>query len=181
MRVSSFFRSHTFDTGLDPKQSKKKSRSSSSRPKLGGPSSSASSISSDSSSAMADDRRSKRNSLHLMRTSRRSSRSVERGPPTTLAVEIESPPLVFHGLPAASTGALLSGQLKLNIADDELDVDAFAMRLVVDVRWKKPFHAHCADCASRSDDLTTWTFLQGSAAFKKGDYFPSPSPHGVPS
>ncbi|KFY31306.1 hypothetical protein V494_07973, partial [Pseudogymnoascus sp. VKM F-4513 (FW-928)] len=80
-------------------------------------------------------------------------------PITTLSINIESPPLVFYGGAATSTGALLSGQLKLDVGEDEFEVQGFTMRLAVDVHMKKPFNATCPDCATKTSDLTTWKFL----------------------
>ncbi|OBT49656.1 hypothetical protein VE04_09891, partial [Pseudogymnoascus sp. 24MN13] len=68
---------------------------------------------------------------------------------TTLSINIESPPLVFYGGASTSTGALLSGQLKLDVGDDEMEIQGFAMRLAVDVNMKKPFNATCPDCATK--------------------------------
>lgn len=204
MRVASFFRNRRPSFDLEPKEKKKSARSHSShlttRPNLGArPNSNSSSdlsISSNDSNAtnanahsttttaasMADDH--KRNSFSLIHPARGSSRSLDRHherhapapAPTALAVQIESPPLVFYGQPSTSTGALLSGQLKLSVADEDFDVESFKMRLVVDVKMKKPFHAHCADCANQSSELTTWRFLQGPTSFKKGTLSPAPPP-----
>lgn len=101
-------------------------------------------------------------------------------PVTTLSVNIESPPLVFYGGAATSTGALLSGQLKLDVGDDELEVQGFDMRLAVDVTMKKPFNANCSDCATKTSDLTAWKFLPDTTILGKGEpsLFP---PHHTPN
>jgi hypothetical protein len=85
-----------------------------------------------------------------------------------MGVEIESPPLVFLGPIATSTGALLSGQLKLNVTDEKLDIESFEMKLAVEVKMKKPFHAHCDECAQQTTDLTTWKFLHTPTSFNQG-------------
>lgn len=198
MRVASFFRSHrsSFDLSASSPEEKEKNKSSRShsshlttRPRLGArPNSNSNSNNnciSDSSSVSSNDTtppttaptmadHHTRNSFSLIHSARRSSRSLDRHherhahAATNLAVEIESPPLVFYGQPSTSTGALLSGQLKLNVAEDDFDVESFTMRLVVDVKMKKPFHAHCPDCANQTSELTTWKFLQGPTSFKRG-------------
>jgi hypothetical protein len=89
-------------------------------------------------------------------------------PITTLTINIESPPLVFYGGASTSTGALLSGQLKLDVGDDEMEIQGFAMRLAVDVNMKKPFNATCPDCATKSSDLTSWKFLPETTILRKG-------------
>ncbi|KFY06058.1 hypothetical protein V492_08165, partial [Pseudogymnoascus sp. VKM F-4246] len=92
-------------------------------------------------------------------------------PITTLSINIESPPLVFYGGAATSTGALLSGQLKLDVGEDEFEVQGFTMRLAVDVNMKKPFNATCPDCATKTSDLTTWKFLPETTILGKGEHF----------
>ncbi len=104
--------------------------------------------------------------LHSPKTS---STKIPQHLPATLSVVMESPPLVFYGPAASSTGALLSGQLVLNIYDDAMAIESFKMRLALEVTRKKPFHAHCQECAHQSTDLTTWTFLAGPATLRKGE------------
>ncbi|KFX94352.1 hypothetical protein V490_04389, partial [Pseudogymnoascus sp. VKM F-3557] len=89
---------------------------------------------------------------------------------TTLSVDIESPPLVFYGGAASSTGALLSGQLKVDVAEDELEVEGFSMRLAVDVVMKKPFNPTCPDCTTKTSDLTGWNFLPEPIILGKGEH-----------
>ncbi|OBT70558.1 hypothetical protein VF21_10457, partial [Pseudogymnoascus sp. 05NY08] len=91
-------------------------------------------------------------------------------PITTLSINIESPPLVFYGGASTSTGALLSGQLKLDVGDDEMEIQGFAMRLAVDVNMKKPFNATCPDCATKSSDLTQWKFLPETTILRQGEH-----------
>jgi arrestin-related trafficking adapter 1 len=83
-------------------------------------------------------------------------------------MEMESPPPVLYGQPSTSSGALLSGILHLTISDENIAIESFGMKLAVDVKMKKPFHAHCAECAHQSTDLTTWTFVPASTSLKKG-------------
>lgn len=99
---------------------------------------------------------------------------------TTLSINIESPPLVFYGGASTSTGALLSGQLKLDVGDDEMEIQGFAMRLAVDVNMKKPYNATCPDCATKSSDLTSWNFLPDTTILGKGKPFLIP-PHHNPN
>ena len=98
-------------------------------------------------------------------------------PITTLSINIESPPLVFYGGASTSTGALLSGQLKLDVGEDDFEVQGFAMRLAVDVTMKKPFNATCPDCTTKSSDLTSWKFLPVTTILGKGKPLPPSPPH----
>jgi hypothetical protein len=170
-RVATFFRSHSnaFDLPTDLKKGSR--RPSTSRPPLSdrSPSSSGSSLLSieEKHTKMPDAH--KRLSLGLNISPKSSSRNISQHQPATLDCVIESPPLVFYGSTASSTGALLSGQIRLNVQDEHMVIDAFKMRLALEVTRKKPFHSHCQECSHQSTNLTTWTFLQGPATLAKGE------------
>ncbi|MCJ1366707.1 hypothetical protein MMC16_005837 [Acarospora aff. strigata] len=85
-------------------------------------------------------------------------------------VLIESPPLCFFGSPAQSTGALLSGQLKLNVTDSEVTLQKFEMHLLAVVTTKKPVGKECTDCAMKSSELFKWEFLTEPIHLKKGEH-----------
>jgi hypothetical protein len=169
--VATFFRSHSNSFDL-PRADKKATRSYSgftaSRPSLSDRTfSSTSSVnSSDTNGSMPDSSR----RLSMVMNSPKIHAKANAAPqiPAKLNVEIESPPLMFYGTAATSTGALLSGQLKLNIAEQRMAIESFEMTLVVSVKMKKPFHTHCPECAHQSTELTTWSFLQGPSSLKKG-------------
>lgn len=88
----------------------------------------------------------------------------------TLDFLIESPPLVFYGPSASSSGALLSGQLIFNIHEDVMAIENFNMKLVLEVTRKKPFHSHCPECTSSNSDLTTWNFLANPTTLRRGEH-----------
>ena len=120
--------------------------------------------------------KSHRHSFHLLRR-RGSERSMERHKTmqqreARLELEIESPPLVFYGQPSQSSGALLSGQLKVFVeapaAGEEMEVEGVEMRFVLDYNCKKPFHAHCPECAKQTVVCTSWKFVQGPTKLAKG-------------
>jgi hypothetical protein len=178
MKVASFFRSHTrsFEVGIEPRDRKKSSRQNSGnlilRPKLGDRNiSSADSISSDEGINMSGAHH--HNSFSLIhgpgaKASNRSNDRNDRQTPTNLKINIESPPLVLFGQPSTSTGALLSGLMKLNVSEDDFGVESFSMKLCVELKMKKPFHGHCADCSRQSTELTKWVFFQGPSSLRKG-------------
>ncbi|KAF4636797.1 hypothetical protein G7Y89_g1275 [Cudoniella acicularis] len=169
-----FFRSAS--NSFDLQESKKPSRRrSNSRP----PSSDRSSSSSNSSLLANDVPRSFRMPDSHKRLSfpgiqlhspKSSTKSIPQHHASDLEFVIESPPLVFYGPPATSTGALLSGQLKLNVHDEFMAIESFTMRLALEVTRKKPFHNHCPDCSQQTTDLTTWSFLHGPATLRKGKH-----------
>ncbi|CAN8096341.1 unnamed protein product [Discula destructiva] len=74
--------------------------------------------------------------------------------------KIESPPIIFYGDAENSTGALVSGQLYLDVKDDAgYEFDTFKATLAIRVTQKKPFTVHCNECASQTTLLKEWTFL----------------------
>jgi arrestin-related trafficking adapter 1 len=81
---------------------------------------------------------------------------------------IESPPLVMYGTMANSSGALLSGRLKLVVDDPtrKVRLDKFEMRLNVIISTKKPVGKDCKDCSERIDELKKWTFLSEPKTFE---------------
>lgn len=80
--------------------------------------------------------------------------------PAILNMDIESPPIVFYNSPATSTGALLSGQLKIDVVEPHMTLKTLDMRLIAVVTTKKPVHPHCTDCATQTTELHKWEFLQ---------------------
>jgi hypothetical protein len=176
-RVATFFRSHSNSSDLptDLKTPKKSARRpSTSIPKIlsTSPSSSGSSLqSSDGGSFRMPDNANKRlslsNALHGG-SPRNSSSKIPQQQVAVLDTVIESPPLVLYGLPTTSSGALLSGQLKLKINDETMPIEKIQMRLSIDVARKKPFHAHCQECSNQSTTLKSWDFLQGPSTWRRG-------------
>ena len=105
---------------------------------------------------------------NILHSPKSSSKSIPQFRPVELRTEIESPPLVFYGASESSTGALLSGQVKLTVNEDTMPIESMYFKLVLDVTRRKPFHAHCAECANQTTELTKWEFLAGSATLKRG-------------
>lgn len=168
--LGAFFRSHTnsFDLPTDLKNTPKKL--SNNRPSSTNrtPSSSGSSLTSstDGSVKMPDSH--KRLSLGLISPKTSSTKLPQHHSAATLDVLIESPPLVFYGPAASSSGALLSGQLILKIHEEAMAIEDFKMRLVLECTRKKPFHNHCPECTNNNTDLTTWKFLAGPTTLRRG-------------
>jgi hypothetical protein len=99
-----------------------------------------------------------------------SSEKIPQHMPASLSIGIESPPLVFYGAASSSTGALMSGQLKLQINEDTLAIESYTMRMALEVVRKKPFHSGCKECTNHSTDINTWTFLAGPATLRRGEH-----------
>lgn len=111
----------------------------------------------------------------------RSSRSKERNkspkghPRTTgpkLDIVIESPPLVFYGTPANSTGALFSGRMRVTVFENPATVTLkeFSAELTKIFVTKKPISRDCPGCSSRKDTLKEWKFLTDPVSLNKGDH-----------
>lgn len=116
-----------------------------------------------------EERKNKRNSLTSgLRSSSKSKDAHATHSPRLAAISpgmlemiIESPPLCFHGTTANSTGALLSGRLKLDVTDPagEVQLTKLVMTLNAAIITKKPVAKDCPECAKRVNDLNTWNFL----------------------
>ncbi|KIW33217.1 uncharacterized protein PV07_00085 [Cladophialophora immunda] len=125
--------------------------------------------------------RDSRNQKRLSLTGRHASKSKDRAAghsPRVVATQpgrfemvIESPPLVLYGTPSTSTGALLSGRLKLLVDDPtrELRLEKFTMVLRATITTKKPVGKDCKDCSERIDDIKKWEFLSEPKTFYAGD------------
>ncbi|KAI1333524.1 arrestin [Xylariaceae sp. FL0016] len=85
----------------------------------------------------------------------------------SLGWKIESPPAVLHGDTENSTGALVSGQLVLDVKEDAFEVDSFEAKLEIHVTQKRPFNSHCRDCANQKTVLKKWTLLTEPTALSK--------------
>lgn len=119
----------------------------------------------------------KRRSLGHSRSSDRSSsheRNYSASPSANLDIVFESPPLVFYGPPDESSGALLSGRLRLSVADlpglGEITLKAFKMRLVKTATNRKPVSKDCPNCVTQSEELNRWEFLSEPITLKHGDH-----------
>ena len=98
----------------------------------------------------------------------RSSKESHSNPNLALECRIESPPIVLYGDADNSTGALVSGQLFLKVKEDGFHMQAFTAKLNVHVTQKRPFSAHCHECANQYTEVQKWSFLQSPLAMAKG-------------
>ncbi|KAI1143656.1 hypothetical protein F5Y05DRAFT_2210 [Hypoxylon sp. FL0543] len=97
----------------------------------------------------------------------KSSKEQLVNPYASLDWKIESPPAVMHGEPENSTGALVSGQLLLDVKEDDFEVEHFAAKLEIHVIHKRPFAGHCHNCSNQTTELKTWTFLSEPTILSK--------------
>ncbi|KAF7559812.1 hypothetical protein G7046_g4354 [Stylonectria norvegica] len=86
----------------------------------------------------------------------------------TLDWSIESPPIVFHGNAAESTGALVSGQMFLDVKEESVEIDSFIASLNLHTIQKRPFQGHCTDCQNQYNELESWQFLAHPTTLKRG-------------
>lgn len=85
-----------------------------------------------------------------------------------LAIDMESPPLVFYGNTSHSTGALLSGQLLLTVTDPEIKLQTLQMILAARVTNKRPITKDCPNCQAKDTELFIWNFLTEPTHYKAG-------------
>lgn len=88
--------------------------------------------------------------------------------PATLDWKLESPPIIMYGTPDTSSGALLSGQLFLDIKEEALEIDSLVATLNIRITQKRPFANHCNDCASQCTELKKWCLLEHPLVMTKG-------------
>ena len=105
-------------------------------------------------------------SMHFGRSHKESHVST----PAILTWELESPPAVMYGEPETSSGALISGQLYLDVKEDLFEVDLFYATLNLHVVQKKPFGSHCAECANQYTEIRRWDLLPHPLVLTKGRY-----------
>lgn len=88
----------------------------------------------------------------------------------SLGWKLESPPIVLYGDAEHSTGALVSGQLFLDVKEDNVEIDSLNAVLNIHVAQKRPFANHCSDCATQVTELKKWSLVPNSLALKKGEH-----------
>lgn len=88
--------------------------------------------------------------------------------PAKMAIEMESPPLVFYGSVAQSSGALMSGSILLTVTDPEIRLQTFEMNLVARVVFKKPVQKDCPSCTTKDTIMFKWKFLTEPTKFTHG-------------
>jgi hypothetical protein len=108
-------------------------------------------------------------SMHFKRSNKDASHGNGHGGIASLQWQLESPPIVFYGDVENSTGALVSGQLFLDVKEDGLEFESFNATLNIHVTQKKPFTPHCFECCNQFTELQKWTFLQQPLSMAKGE------------
>ncbi|KAF2650872.1 hypothetical protein K491DRAFT_607988 [Lophiostoma macrostomum CBS 122681] len=121
----------------------------------------------------------KRHSIGGRHHSDKKSPKVEAQKGATLNMVVESPPLVFYNAPQGSTGAIFSGQLKLDVTEPYVKIEQFEMRLSAVVTTKKPVAPHCPECATQTTEINKWEFLKEPTSLKHGVH-PFPFSHLLP-
>ena len=92
---------------------------------------------------------------------------------------IESGPLVSYGSTANSTGALLSGRLKLVVEDPsgQLTLNKLSLTFRAVICAKKPIGKDCPDCKERHEVLKKETLLSEPRTFKRNEDHQFPFSH----
>ena len=103
----------------------------------------------------------------------RSTQSPRLAPisPAKFDLIIESPPLVFYGTTQNSTGALLSGRLRLAVTgpSGEVKLTKLQMNLNAAITTKKPVAKDCPECTKRVSELNKWKFLSEPMTYHEAD------------
>jgi len=112
----------------------------------------------------------KRHTLTGRHHSDKKSPKIDPKRPAKMDMEVESPPLVFYNQPQSSTGALFSGQLKVQVTDPTVTFEKFEMRLLATVTTKKPVSHNCPDCTTQTTEIYKWEFLKAPTLLRHGDH-----------
>ncbi|KAF2011249.1 hypothetical protein BU24DRAFT_412933 [Aaosphaeria arxii CBS 175.79] len=96
------------------------------------------------------------------------SPKVEPQKAAKLSMVVESPPVMFFNSPSTSTGAIISGQLMLDVTEPHISLDKFEMRLLAICSTKKPVSQHCADCTKQTTEIHKWEFLTHPTSLRHG-------------
>jgi hypothetical protein len=81
--------------------------------------------------------------------------------PAQLSIVVESPPLVSYGTPEESSGALFSGQFKIDVSSTTpITVSSIKVRLLSTTTVRKPAVSSCPDCSSTIKELKKWDFTK---------------------
>ncbi|KAH8902877.1 hypothetical protein BR93DRAFT_886120 [Coniochaeta sp. PMI_546] len=109
--------------------------------------------------------------IHLGRSSSSKEGLFGTSAPATLDWKLESPPIVFYGDAENSSGALVSGQLYLDVRKEEgLELESFDATLNIHVVQKRPYVAHCHECTNQYTELKKWVFLERPLVLAKGKH-----------
>ncbi|KAM6524914.1 Endocytosis regulator [Fusarium falciforme] len=79
-----------------------------------------------------------------------------------------APPVVFHGNAEDSTGALITGQMFLDVKEEAVEIGSFSASLKLHVFQKRPFQSHCTDCQNQYTELQAWQLLAHPTTLRKG-------------
>lgn len=85
-------------------------------------------------------------------------------------LQVESPPLIFHGPPSSSTGALFSGQLKITVFEPRIRLTSFVGQFLVHTHTKKPVAHHCKACSTQTNQVHKWHFLTEPKLLEQGTH-----------
>lgn len=90
-----------------------------------------------------------------------SGSSLNSSADSAIDLKIESPPMVLYGQPKESSGALLSGLIRID-NEQRKEWESFTMTLLVETLSKRPVHGGCSDCATRAEVVNRWTFISSA-------------------
>ncbi|KAF2195118.1 hypothetical protein K469DRAFT_681473 [Zopfia rhizophila CBS 207.26] len=87
-----------------------------------------------------------------------------------IRILVDSPPLIFIGNAHHPTGALISGRLFLHVLEPTITIEMFRVRFLCTTTALKPVARACPDCASRTNELEQWDFLENPCILSNGEH-----------
>lgn len=91
-----------------------------------------------------------------------------------ILIRMELPPIVLYGTPVDLAGAIVSGLIFLDTAEDFTVVELLELTIVQKVRYLKPFMLHlgsvtlCKQCQVKETELARWDIVKEPTSFTKG-------------
>ncbi|OLL26310.1 hypothetical protein NEOLI_000387 [Neolecta irregularis DAH-3] len=94
----------------------------------------------------------------------------QHGLPISVGFEIPSLPLVSYESPKISSGALLTGNIKLEINVSSLELDSFIVEVIQLVTSKRPVKTSCLDCITRKRTMCIKRYISVPVLMAQGSH-----------
>lgn len=91
--------------------------------------------------------------------------------PFTISITLESPPIMLYGQPHESSGSIISGNLILDIKENDHTFNNVSLSLIQVMKYSKPFVvSQCKECSLKKTTLARWDVLTSTATFPNGTH-----------
>ncbi|KAF4990247.1 hypothetical protein FDECE_14454 [Fusarium decemcellulare] len=87
-----------------------------------------------------------------------------------IAVRSEYPEITFFGSVEEETDAIISGEVALEVDQDEVFITSLDVKLNLHISYKRPFKLHCRRCRHSTSQLQNCQLLKKPASFARGKH-----------